>query len=365
MKSDPRHWILPAYRVLARYAAVYALLAGGCILLAALWRPRAAIGLLARTDNLLLLTAALSLLVVAVADHGEEARFLLMLLPLLATAAWPRLGVPEVSRRAAIAAGAAAACGVVAVEIVAQGAQRHPAGPQQGVFARAQAPPPPATLRVLALNIRGRQWGDPGRAAALVGRCLDGVHLAGLNEVAGAGWFDATHQAQPLAARAGLMAAYAASERRWWREQLGHAVLTSLKPDLWRSDPLPRRLAEGHHTMMQAALDWDGRKVSVLVTQVAGADAEIQLDAVLARFRALPAPAILLGGLVKTGDWPALAALRQEPGTVVAIGDAPRPGRIPPGDWIVARGFRQVGEKRCAGPEDGRPGLILDLAALP
>lgn len=366
MKSDPKHWILPAYRVLARYAAVYALLAGACIALAALWRPRQTPRLLADTDNLVLLTAALSLLVVAIADHGEEARFLLMLLPLLATASWPRLGIPELSRRAAIAAGAAAACGVLAVEVVAQGAVRQPAGPQQGAFApRAGAVPTPETLRVLSLNIRGRQWGDAPRAAARVKRCLDGVHLAGLNEVAGAGWFDNTHQAAPLAAEAGLAAAYAVSERRWWREQLGHAVLAGLPAGAWRGIPLPRKLAKGHQSMMLAELDWAGRKVSLLATQIAGADAELQLAEVLSLFRSLPAPAILMGGLARPGESPALDALAREPGMVAAASDAPRPGRIPPGDWILARGFRKVAEARCPGPEDGRPGLILDLAPAP
>ncbi|MCC7048202.1 MAG: hypothetical protein IT562_15925 [Alphaproteobacteria bacterium] len=366
MRSDPRHWILPLYRVAARYAAVYALLAASCIVLAALWRPRAAPRLLARTDNLLLLTAALSLLVVAIADHGEEARFLLMLLPLLAAAPWPRLGLPVRPRRATLAAAVAAVCVVPAIEIVARGAERLPAGPQQGAFARPPAASAaPARLRVLALNIRGRHWRDAERAAAAVKHCLDGVHLAGLNEVAGAAWSGGAHQAAALAADTGLAAAHAASERRWWREQLGHAVLTNLPAGAWRSILLPRRLAAGHQSMMLAELDWGGRRLSVLVTQLAGADADIQLPEAIALFRELPPPAILMGGLVKLGDWPALAALRREPGVAAAVDDAPRPGRIPPGNWLLARGFRAAAEARCDGVEPGQPGLILELEPLP
>ena len=49
-------------------------------------------------------TGAVSIVLVAIADHGEEARFLLMLLPLLACVPFPRLGWGLVPRGWAMAA---------------------------------------------------------------------------------------------------------------------------------------------------------------------------------------------------------------------------------------------------------------------
>jgi hypothetical protein len=83
---------------------------------------------------------------------------------------------------------------------------------------------------------------------------------------------------------------------------------------------------------------------------------------VLARFAALPAPAILTGAMGKLGDHPDLARLAAQPDTVAIVNGDFLPGRIPAADWIVAKGFRQVAARRCDGPLDDRPGLILELA---
>lgn len=371
MKSEPQSWILPFYQVAARYAGLYMLIAGAAVAFALVLQPRRASDLLGKPDNLLLLTGAFSIVLVSVADHGEEARFLLMLLPLFAAAPWPRLGWGLVPRGWAIVAGVAVASLVVVVQVVAAGAIRHPGRTAQGSFAplpaQVQMPAPsPAVLRVLALNLRGRQWPNGDQAAARLRACLQQVDVATLNEVAGAGWFAGLFgrddQAAPFARERGMAHVFAASERRWGRDQLGHAIDTRWPGVAWRSDPLPRRLSEGYRSTLAAEIDWNGRRVHLLTTQTAGADTDLQLPEVLARFAALPSPAILAGPLGKLGDHPDLARLAAQPDTVAIVNGDFLPGRIPAAEWIIAKGFRQVAARRCPGPLDDRPGLILELA---
>lgn len=370
MRSEPRSWILPLYQVAARYAGLYMLLAGGAVALALVLQPRRATDLLGKPDNLLLLTGAFSIVLVAVADHGEEARFLLMLLPLMAAAPFPRLGWGLVPRGWAIAAGAAVAALVLVVQVVATGAIRHEADVRTGDFTldrNQPRPPHGGPLRVLALNIRGRHWDDGKQAAARLNACLAQADIAGLTEVAGKGWFAAFYggsdQAAPFARAQGMDHAYAARERRWWRDQLGQAILTRLPGGRFEAAPLPRRLSDGYNSWMVAPVQWNRQTVQVMTTQVGGADAELQLSALLAVFDALPAPAILMGGLAKLGDYPPLARLAARPDTVAIVNGDYRPGRVPAAEWIVAKGFRQAAARRCPGPRDEHPGLILELVA--
>lgn len=370
MRSEPRSWVLPVYQVAARYAGLYMLLAGAAVGLALVLQPRRASDLLGKPDNLLLLTGAVSIVLVAVADHGEEARFLLMLLPLLAAAPVPRLGWGLVPRGWAIAAGLSAATLVVAVQVVASGAIRHESRIRAGAFVHAAAQAAPATpgpLRVLSLNIRGRQWDDGRQAAARLKACLAQADIAGLTEVAGAGWFAPLYggadQAAAFARDQAMDYAYAPRERRWWRDQLGQAVLTRLPAGRFEARPLPRRLSEGYNSWMVAPIEWNRQTVQVMTTQVGGADADMQLAAVLAVFDTLPAPAILMGGLAKLGDYPSLSRLAAQPDTVAVVNGDYRPGRVPAAEWIIAKGFRQVAARRCPGPLDDHPGLILELTA--
>lgn len=369
MKSDPHHWILPLYRLLARYAGLYVLLASAAVVAAFLWQPSRAGVLLAQPENLLLLTTALSIAIVAVADHGEEARFLIMLLPLFAALPWPRLGLGLVPQGWAKPIAGAAVALVVAVELVAAGAIRHPVREAAGAFPPVPQAVRPPTLRLLSLNIRGRQWSDFDHAQDKVRACLAEVDLAALNEVSGPGWIDRLFgwgdQARRFAEDRGMAEVFAPTERRWWRDQLGHAVLTRLPGLQWRTLRLQRRLSDGYRTVLMSEIDWNGRRVSLMTTQIAGADADLQLAEVLALFQSLPAPAILTGGLVKLGDYPALARLGAEPNAVALVNGDLTPGRAPVGEWILARGFRQVAARRCPGPEGYRPGLILELAPAP
>ncbi len=371
----PQHWIFALYQVAVRYAGPYALLAAFAILATMLLRPGRSGTLLAQTDNLLLLTTAAMIIVLAVGDQGEEARFLLSVLPLAAAVPVPRLGMlrparsPFARRYRRLAAGAAAAAAIVAVEIVVAGAARHPTGAAEGRFPSLAPEPaanPGASLRVLAINIRGRHWRDADAAAHTLHECLDRADVAGLLEVAGTGLLGPPEgQAERLARRAQMGAVYAPAERRWWREQTGNALLSRLPGTGWRRLPLPRVHGAGYRNLLQAELVWGARRLGVLVGQIDSADSERQFAAAKALFDSLSPPSIMILELAgPTMAWTALPSLRGDPAIVLLLNEDQPHGRAPNGDLIAARGLRAAAAGRCPGVEPHYPGLILELTPL-
>ncbi len=58
-----------------------------------------------------------------------------------------------------------------------------------------------------------------------------------------------------------------------------------------------------------------------------------------------------------------MSRLAAAPDTVAIVNGDYRPGRVPAAEWIIAKGFRQAAARRCPGPLDDHPGLILELTA--
>jgi endonuclease/exonuclease/phosphatase family metal-dependent hydrolase len=63
---------------------------------------------------------------------------------------------------------------------------------------------------------------------------------------------------------------------------------------------------------------------------------------VIARFLALPEPAVLLGDLNSDANDPLIRGLLSTPGVCDAVGPKPGPNRAERIDWIIARGLRPV-----------------------
>jgi endonuclease/exonuclease/phosphatase family metal-dependent hydrolase len=243
-------------------------------------------------------------------------------------------------------------CVALAVgSIVGIGADRRPLGPAAGtsLHGSAATPAPRGTFRIGTFNIHG------GRDAAgrfdldRTASCLHGLHVVGLNEVYGRFPWQAADQAELLGRKTGLAWLFAPNTSRWYRDDFGNGLLSSLPVRSWRREPLHCTQGKGFRNLIVAELEHEGATIHLIVTHLDRVrDRKAQLEVVIQKFLALPPPAILMGDLNTTADDPQLARLLATPGVVDCVADGlagKAPKRI---DWIIARGLRAV----SAGIED-------------
>lgn len=367
--------VIEAYKVIVKFPALWVLLGAVAIGISLVARPSGAGRVLADDGNMLILVTAATLVVVALTEAGEEARFMIAILPALAAVPAPRLDFRGRSaaqpRRLAWAA---AILAVLAVELFAQGAVRRSTGTAEGT--RIDAAPRPhadGTLKLGVLHIRGGRWTDRERDAEKIARCLQGLDAAGLNGVGGERPFSQQlNQAATLAGKAGMASVFAPTERRWWSDWYGNALLAAVPVEGWRREPLPAPRTPPRRNMLVAAIDApglpQGRPVRLLVTQVDfGYDHALQLDLVLRRFRELPVPAVLMGELNTTREAEGMRELLAMPDVRAFTEMQPSPVGPRPIDWIVTRGFDLVSGAACATGVADRPllSVVLRPLALP
>lgn len=273
------------------------------------------------------------------------------------------------SRRRALFVGAAAAFLLAAVSASAWiGSIRGPAGPATGfgvdgpVARQAEAAP---TIVFASYNIRTGRGLDDRRDLDRTAECLKGIAVAGLNEVRGSAWYGRPEdQAATLGRILGMGHLFAPTERRYGREHFGNAILTRLPVAEWLRIQLPRQHSDSHRNMLLAELALPTGRISVLVTHIdTRADREIQLAAVVALFRTLKEPAVLLGDLNAGPEHPEIARLLAQPGVVGSNGAMPPAelaGRV---EWIVAKGLTPVAASRCDNGASDHPRVALEVAA--
>ena len=147
--------------------------------------PRRSGAMLGRIDNQAIALVALAIVVIAITESGEEARFQIGLLPLIALAPMPVLLAPDgtrrrLSRRGRYAALATLTVVVATTELLVSGAVRQPmpalAG---GRVAPNLAPTPGPTFRVAQFNVRGGAWRDRDAEMRATAACLQGIDIAG------------------------------------------------------------------------------------------------------------------------------------------------------------------------------------------
>ncbi len=372
---SPDHKVLAFYDVAVRYLDLM-LLAGALAVAAAfVFKAGQRAAIVAAPANLALVVGAGALVIMAIGEAGEEARFQVSLLPLLAALPIPYLGRPRaaVTRRARQAATRWRAIGVaatilvlVAVEVVLWGSRRAPAGAAEGgpIMPPAQAAATPAEgrLRVVQASLHNAGGAQEPRVVAALARCVADSDVVGLTEVRGAGLLGREpDRATAFAARVGMAALFAPTERRWWHEHYGNALLTRLPLASWRREMLPRQIGYSHRGMLLAEVEVGGRRASVLVSHLDVYDRLVQLERLVERFRRIDGPAIMLAdiGFVHPPP-PPLAKLLVEP-DVLAVSNRPTPEMPLMGRWIVARGFRLVGQSICPTGLSLHPELVADL----
>lgn len=369
----PDHPVLPAYDVVVRYANIAVLAAALLLLVAMAAAPRQARGMMARVDNQMLGFAALAMALIAVTESGEEARFQISLLPLIAAVPAPLLLARDgtrarLPRRWRLPAIAALLAVVATVEILAWGSTRQPMpATEGGPVARGGLPMRPGLLRVAQFNVRGGAWQDRAHEIAANAACLSDLDLAGLAELRGPGPFGlGTPQVAPLAAASGLAAIDAPVERRWWSPNFGNALLTRIAVDRWRSGPLPHGVGNSYRGLLTAEAAIAGRKVTILVAQVDNHDHAIQIEAIERAFQAVPAPAVLLAdfGTAEPRLDP-LKHLLAIPGLAIETNQPPYPEATVQGGYVIAKGMRATGRSFCKGGVSMQPRLAVDLVLEP
>lgn len=239
---------------------------------------------------------------------------------------------------------AAAACGFILVAIVTHGNDRRPSPAAQGVglVGRPRVAPPSDFLRVATFNIHGGRDGQDQPALAGDAQSLAGVHLAGLNEVRG-GWRG--DQTGWLGERLGLAGLYAPSERRWWRDHWGNALLSAAPVGDWQRVPLPGSRGKGYRNYLTAEVSCLGTTLHVLLTHIdTRHDRQAQLQTVGEAFLRLPEPALLMGDLNSDANDPLIQRLLATPGVTDCLAEAAGGYKRRRIDWILARGLRTV---RC------------------
>lgn len=368
------HPILPLYDHAVRYADIMALAGALSILLAMLVAPGRAGAMAGRIDNQAIVLVALSIVLIAITESGEDARFQIGLLPLIAMAPVPVLlardGTPwrwsSRTRRIAIAGAIFLA---MTIEVLVSGATRQAMAAREG---GAVAPPAGAgagaagTIRVAQFNVRGGVWQDRDSEPRATASCLGDIDLAGIVELRGGGPFGLKQtQAALLAAATGLAAIDAPAERRWWAPQFGNALLTRVPVDRWTSAPLPRALAPSYRSMLQADASVAGRRLRVIVAQVDNLDVVDQVAAIDRAFRAAPSPAVLLADLGTSGRAEPLQGLTRDPAFVVVTNQPPMPGAGMPGGYVIAKGMAKVAQDFCKGGVSMSPRIAVELAFVP
>lgn len=366
---SPDHPLLLLYDLAVRYLDLL-LLAGALVVVGAVvLRSAQAATIVAAPGNLALVAGAGALIVMALGESGEEARYQTVLLPLLACVPIPFLGpretgLPRRTQRAAtrwrIAGLAVALIGVIATEILLWGSRRAPAGAAEGGAIAAKWVIAKGPLRVVQASLHNA--GSAPEQMAALERCLRGSDVVGLTEVRGADLLGREpDRATALGRKLDMGALFAPTERRWWHEHFGNGLLTNVAVTGWRREMLPQTLGYSHRGALIAEIAAAERRASVIVSQLDVYDREAQLDRLVERFRRIDGPAILLVDLGHLHPPPpSLARLLAEP-DIAAVRNRPTAETPLMGRWIVARGFRLRGERLCPTGLSLHPELVADL----
>lgn len=226
---------------------------------------------------------------------------------------------------------------------------RHPAGPASGSGIRDFSVPQPSTLtsphsfHVATFNIHSGVGRDGRRDLTRTTEVLADVDFVGLNEVRGVLPWDNANQAMALgkSLRRGWL--FAPTERRWWCDHFGNALLSRLPIGAWERILLAGTQSKGHRNMLKAEALVGGRSVRIIVTHIArGVDRNAQLTQVIRAFLDLPPPCVLMGDFNTRAEEEPLRSLLRQPDTIDALaraGTNNTSGRI---DWIVLRGLEVI-----------------------
>ncbi len=247
-------------------------------------------------------------------------------------------------RRKVIGVALVAIVGVVGT-FVGIGSIRTPTGPADGTSIHGTAASPaanvPDVIRVASFNIHSGRSETGHLDLTLTARTLEGFDLAGLYEVRGGMLESSPSQAEQLAKQLGEMWLFSPTEKQYWRDDFGNALVTRLPVTSWQRLPLPTVGESGARNVLVTRFG-DGQ-LTVLLTHIARhADQEPQLKMIARLFLEYRTPVILMGDLNATSDNPVIKGLLADPSVINPL-DLKHPDLVDRHiDWILARGVKVI-----------------------
>jgi endonuclease/exonuclease/phosphatase family metal-dependent hydrolase len=194
-------------------------------------------------------------------------------------------------------------------------------------------------IRIASYNIHGAKGRDGTVNLSRIGADLNDVDFAGLYEVHASPFRVPPDQASRLSDLLGWESTFLATERRWWHDNTGNAILTTLLIENVQRIPLLGTRGKAFRQAVLVDLPLDDAVVHVLMTHLdSQQDREPQLKAVRQLFEALESPAILMGDLNSGPRDPQILDLLSQPG-VESVLDTNSGDHI---DWIIVRGLECV-----------------------
>ncbi len=257
--------------------------------------------------------------------------------------------------------------------VVADGSRITPADPTNPIVLRVNGATPlvypdVTVLRVATFNIHSGRGTDRrydlARTAAVFTSPPD---VLGLNEVRGT-WNESLwpDQATQLGGLLRMRSAFVPTERRWWHDHFGNALLTRLPLRQIHRLPLAGTRGKAFRCAALAQFEFQQQTVQLLAVHVdSQSDREAQLRAVIALFLGLKSPAILIGDLNSNPDDAQLQELLAHPDVVDALHESPPDARGRQHiDWILAKGFRCRSARLIANEASDHPAAEAELEIM-
>lgn len=165
--------------------------------------------------------------------------------------------------------------------------------------------------------------------------------VVALHEVRGE-WGSGGGQAEDIAARLTMRWVMGASERRWWRDDFGNAMLIggAIEGDGVLRIPMPQTQERGWRNVLVVRVPVGGVGVSVLGTHVdRQRDQAAQLRFLRELMQVTPPPAVLMADFNVTRDHPIIREMLDKDGLTEATEHVLDGGKI---DMMLVKGLRTV-----------------------
>ncbi len=253
--------------------------------------------------------------------------------------------------------------------LIVSGADRTPSDSAAAVQVETYGKPAaslPETIRVVSFNIHSGEGRDDYidlcRTAKLIGHC----DLAGLYEVRSS-MFDAqVSQASTIGRQLGLTTAFAPTERHWWHDHFGNALLTGTPFQSIQKIPLPGTRGKAFRNAILAAIPWGDEVLSVLAVHIdREQDRVAQLKLVRSLFLSLEPPCLLMGDFNTFSADPDLEVLTGA-SDVIRLPQSEPGHELPPNhvDWMFVRGLVAIESVSLPNEASDHPLLAVKLMRL-
>jgi endonuclease/exonuclease/phosphatase family metal-dependent hydrolase len=252
------------------------------------------------------------------------------------------------------------AVAVLIGSVIAWGSDRQPADATKPIEWRHAlvAEPPSELLRVASFNIHGGKGHDRRVDLLRTAEALKDVDFAGLYEVRAFPWNSHPDQATELGERLRMSSAFLATERRWWHDHFGNAVLSKLPKTEIQRIPLVCTDGKGYRQAVLVDLPLGDEVVHVVMAHVSPTRiGSQQREAVIRLFLSLSEPAILMGDMNAGPNHPQIKDLLSQPG----VKDVLETQLGSPIDYIIVRGLECVDAKPVDNGASDHPALKATL----